>query len=105
MTAQTPSGSRLLALLQLIRAPNVFTAIADIAMGVLVVSPTLSSWPGFVALGLASAALYSAGMVLNDICDFEVDSRLRPYTGPSWVAGEHIDHSVCRPPPPPSVFV
>lgn len=68
----------MLALLQLIRAPNVFTAIADVAMGVLVVSGDQVGWPGFVALSLASAALYSAGMILNDVCDYEVDARLRP---------------------------
>jgi 4-hydroxybenzoate polyprenyltransferase len=77
-TVEPGSGSTFLAYLQLIRAPNVFTSIADIAMGFLVVSSSLEPWWQFAALALASAAMYSAGMVLNDVFDFHVDSQLRP---------------------------
>ena len=67
---------KLLAYLQLIRLPNVFTAIADILMGYLV---TVGSFGYELALLiLASCSLYSAGMVLNDVMDFEDDQRDRP---------------------------
>ena len=71
--------NRLLPYLQLFRAPNVFTAIADVAMGFLVVSRSLEAWGEFLLLAVASAALYTAGMVLNDVFDFEVDQRQRPH--------------------------
>jgi 4-hydroxybenzoate polyprenyltransferase len=76
------SSSALLAWLRLFRAPNVFTAIADVAMGFLVVHGGLSSSapPGLlVCLAAASALLYTAGMVLNDVFDFEVDAKERPF--------------------------
>ncbi len=69
--------SRLFAFFQLMRIANLPTAIADIAMGVLVVGGT-NRGTALLWLGLASAALYSAGMVLNDVYDFEVDSKQRP---------------------------
>jgi len=76
---------KLLAYLQLLRLPNVFTAIADVAMGFLVTrlafpqedasSVTIAT---FVMLVLASVCLYLAGMVLNDLFDVEVDRLERP---------------------------
>ena len=70
---------RLLAYLRLFRAPNVFTSIADIATGFLVVSGSLQPWWQFAILAVASAAMYSAGMVLNDVFDYDDDLRLRPH--------------------------
>lgn len=64
--------------LRLLRLPNVATALADVAMGYLFVRGTLEPWPIFVLLALASACLYCAGMVLNDVWDIEVDRQLRP---------------------------
>lgn len=71
--------------LQLMRLPNVFTALADVAMGFLFVQ---SSWtwkwntprdaPTLAMLLVASALLYAAGMVLNDVFDADLDSRERP---------------------------
>lgn len=77
---QMPSrdDSRWLAYLQLFRAPNVFTAIADVAMGFFVTTNALEPWPGLLLLILASAFLYSAGMVLNDVFDVSIDAQERP---------------------------
>jgi 4-hydroxybenzoate polyprenyltransferase len=73
------SPSRLLAYLQLMRLPNVFTAMADIAMGFLVTHESLEPIGVFVLLILSSSCLYIAGMVTNDVCDLEVDRVERPY--------------------------
>ncbi len=69
--------------LQLFRLPNVFTALADVLMGYLATHdpapfPTLRLPPDFWALLAASGCLYSAGMVLNDVYDLEVDRKERP---------------------------
>jgi len=63
---------------QLLRIPNVFTAIADVSMGYLVAEQGATRplvWASLVAI---SGCLYSAGMVLNDLFDVEVDRRERP---------------------------
>ena len=74
-------NNKLLAYLQLFRFPNVFTAIADVAMGFLF-TKGLPPYPFFVSyllpLVLSSCCLYIAGMVLNDVFDFEADSVERP---------------------------
>lgn len=64
--------------LRLTRLPNVFTAWADVAMGFVVVQQTLRPWGTFASLAAASALLYSAGMVLNDVWDLEQDRQERP---------------------------
>lgn len=64
---------------QLLRLPNVFTALADILLGALVVRALPERWVPVVWLMLASACLYSAGMVWNDIFDYEQDYRERPF--------------------------
>ena len=60
---------------QLVRLPNVFTALADIAVGTLALQALR---PG-LGLFAASACLYSAGMVWNDYFDVEQDRRERPF--------------------------
>jgi len=76
---------RLLAFAQLLRLPNVFTAFADIALaacvGVAVVSgwPPAAYWGRVLLLALASGSLYLAGMVWNDVFDFEEDAKARPF--------------------------
>ena len=69
--------------LELLRLPNVFTAIADVLMGYLftheLLIPTLRLPAEFWCLVAASCLLYSAGMVLNDVYDYEVDARERPH--------------------------
>jgi 4-hydroxybenzoate polyprenyltransferase len=67
--------SPLVAYARLVRLPNVFTAIADIAVGACLGG----AGPTFIALGASSACLYSAGMVWNDVFDIEQDRRERPF--------------------------
>jgi 4-hydroxybenzoate polyprenyltransferase len=78
-TSGDNSSSRLLAWLQLFRAPNVFTAIADVAMGFFFVAGAASPPLPLALLIVASCLLYTAGMVLNDVYDFHVDSQERPF--------------------------
>jgi UbiA prenyltransferase family protein len=70
----------LLAYLQLMRLPNVFTAMADVGMGFFFTHAVFRPGDGLV-LGLlvgASSLLYLSGMVLNDVFDIRVDARQRP---------------------------
>lgn len=68
------------AYLELIRLPNVFTAMADVAMGMLFVRAVSGPGDAWI-LGLlvvASSLLYASGVVLNDLFDFAWDARHRP---------------------------
>ena len=76
--SESRSSSRLLAWLQLMRLPNVFTAIADVAMGFWFTHETLSPVWGFAALLISTSCLYVCGMILNDVFDVEQDRRERP---------------------------
>jgi len=69
------------AYLQLLRVPNLFTAMADVTMGFLFTHAALGPGDGwlFALLLAASTLLYAAGVVLNDVFDFEVDARERPH--------------------------
>lgn len=72
--------SMLLAYAQLVRLPNLFTAVADVAMGLLFVT-AVGSGPDAILLALlalGSMAMYAAGAVLNDVFDAEIDARQRP---------------------------
>jgi len=75
----------LLPLARLLRLPNVFTAIADIGLGLCAtaaLSPASvddSFWWKAALLLFASGCLYSAGMVWNDYFDFAEDKRDRPF--------------------------
>ena len=82
---------RLQSYLELLRLPNVFTAVADVAMGFCFVQ---AAWAfnkeartpellpiGMWTLGLliaSSASLYLAGMVLNDLFDVDWTARNSP---------------------------
>jgi len=76
---------RLLPLARLLRLPNVFTAFADIGLG-LCATAALSraavndefGWKAALLL-LASGMLYTAGMVWNDYFDLAEDKRDRPF--------------------------
>jgi 4-hydroxybenzoate polyprenyltransferase len=86
----------MLAYLQLLRIPTVFTAMADIGLGFvlthqfvygpLAVSGTeiverQAGWnqpAAFIGLLIASCCLYLAGMVFNDVFDLEQDTAERP---------------------------
>jgi 4-hydroxybenzoate polyprenyltransferase len=72
------SNSKFVAWLQLLRLPNVFTALADVMMGYLVAYRELQPVRDFALLAAASVLLYLSGMVLNDVFDAEVDARDRP---------------------------
>ena len=74
-----PRPSTVLAWLRLMRLPNVFTAIADVAMGYLFVHRSVHDWRQLACLIGASACLYTAGMVLNDLFDLQVDAKERPF--------------------------
>lgn len=66
------------AILQLLRLPTVFTAMADIFLGYVLTHRGLEPWPPFVGLLVASCGLYLAGMVFNDIFDRAQDAAERP---------------------------
>ena len=74
----TESQSFAIALLRLMRIPNVFTAIADILMGFIFIHQSFEPLGGLLCLLLATVCLYSAGMVLNDVFDVDVDTLERP---------------------------
>jgi len=88
ISSDPPSGqpspsSKLLAYVQLFRLANVFTAIADLTMGYLFVRDPDVDPSRFTAVYLplllvASALMYTAGMVLNDVFDVEIDRAERP---------------------------
>lgn len=65
--------------LQLIRFPNLFTIPSDILLGYFVVSEGLDqiSWRTFVLI-LISLMLYSGGLIMNDLFDYEEDRKERP---------------------------
>jgi 4-hydroxybenzoate polyprenyltransferase len=76
---------RLLPLARLLRVPNVFTAFADIGLGLcatVALSPASLdgnfAWKAALLL-VASGLLYMAGMVWNDYFDFPEDRRDRPF--------------------------
>jgi 4-hydroxybenzoate polyprenyltransferase len=70
--------SRALAWWQLLRAANVFTAASNIIAGFLIVQHGWEPVTTLVVLIAASACLYLAGMVLNDVFDSELDAMERP---------------------------
>jgi len=77
---QLPPPSTLRAYLQLVRVPNLFTAMADVVMGFLFTHAAIGGGDAWV-FGLlvgASTLVYAAGVVLNDVFDFAVDARERP---------------------------
>ncbi|MHC4399683.1 MAG: UbiA family prenyltransferase [Planctomycetota bacterium] len=90
------------AYLQLVRLPNLFTAMADVVMGFLFTHAAMGSadWRVLGLLVAASTMLYAAGVVLNDVFDLEIDSRQRPHrplpsgrvspTAARWLGGELI---------------
>lgn len=75
------SQSSASAWLQLVRLPNLFTAVADVAMGFFFVR---QGWwgegegPLVLSLAAASVCFYAAGVVLNDVYDLDIDRRERP---------------------------
>lgn len=68
---------RVRAVAELLRLANVFTAVADVWMGLIL---TMGGLHGIAAVGITatSALLYLAGMVLNDLFDRTLDASERP---------------------------
>ena len=62
--------------LELLRPPNVMTAVADVLAGYAVAG--LSNWAALPWLLGATACLYAGGVVLNDFFDRHLDARERP---------------------------
>ena len=81
--------SKFRAYLELLRLPNVFTAIADVMMGywfALAVARAddageNTEWESLILLVLSSSCFYLAGMVLNDYFDRNKDLQERPAHG------------------------
>jgi 4-hydroxybenzoate polyprenyltransferase len=71
--------SRLHAYAQLLRVPNVFTALADVGLAALATGALPGRWLPFGLVCLASACLYCSGMVWNDYFDLAQDARERPF--------------------------
>lgn len=62
--------------LVLARVSNSPTVISNVLAGAALAGVT---WhPHFVLLALAMVLFYTAGMYLNDVCDYEIDRRERP---------------------------
>jgi 4-hydroxybenzoate polyprenyltransferase len=66
-----------LALAQLMRLPNLFTAVADPLAGWLVVGGGSPAWQVLLLVG-ASGCLYTSGLVFNDCFDYHLDRQFRP---------------------------
>ncbi|WP_147865984.1 UbiA family prenyltransferase [Stieleria maiorica] len=76
-----PSQRPLLAWMQLVRLPNVFTVLADVGAAFLLVAGGPAPPVRFALVLAAGVALYWAGMVLNDVFDLEKDKaerKMRP---------------------------
>jgi 4-hydroxybenzoate polyprenyltransferase len=65
--------------LQLMRVPNIFTAVADVLAGYLIVSLPGVEWLNLLCLAFSSACIYAGGCVLNDYCDRRIDAVERPF--------------------------
>lgn len=81
MLAEQPSApslwERLGAYLALMRISNSPTVVTNVLAGAAVggiIAPDRSVW----LVGVAMVLFYSAGMVLNDVCDEQIDRRERP---------------------------
>ena len=64
--------------LQLVRAPNLFTAVTNVFTGCAAVCATRPSAATVALLAASSACLYAGGVALNDCCDLDVDRDERP---------------------------
>jgi 4-hydroxybenzoate polyprenyltransferase len=74
MTSERP---KFLAYCQLLRLPNVFTAMADPLAGWFAVGGGAPVWE-LPLLVVASACFYTSGLVFNDCFDYELDCVERP---------------------------
>ncbi|MBI4834192.1 MAG: UbiA family prenyltransferase [Planctomycetes bacterium] len=68
----------IIGLLRLIRLPNIFTAISNVWAGMVVAGSVFPATAHIIFGSVASAALYSGGMALNDYFDLKRDKKERP---------------------------
>jgi 4-hydroxybenzoate polyprenyltransferase len=66
------------AYLELIRLPNLPSALGNICLGAISAGLNRESIPSFLLTLMASALLYSSGMAWNDYFDASLDKRERP---------------------------
>jgi 4-hydroxybenzoate polyprenyltransferase len=66
--------TKLLAYAQLLRLPNVFTALADVLMTACAAGYVLDRWDVTLLLMASSGCLYLSGMVFNDVFDRHGDA-------------------------------
>jgi len=76
----SPRGRLLRAIFQLLRVPNLFTAIADVLSGYFIGVGSLNqiSWELAGFLGFGAVCFYGGGVVLNDVVDLPQDRLCRP---------------------------
>ena len=79
MEEVTGVKDKIFAYLQLMRFANVFTAMADVLAGYLIVFGAQIRFRDLLALLLSSSCVYAGGCVLNDLRDREIDARERPF--------------------------
>ncbi len=70
--------SKARAYLELVRVPNLFTAVADVIAGFAYGGGLVSDWPMLLWLSASSVCLYAGGVALNDVCDAAIDGDERP---------------------------
>lgn len=70
--------TKILAYLELVRFPNLFTAMADVSAGYLIVQGSAINWGDLGFLVLATSCIYAAGCALNDYRDRRIDAQERP---------------------------
>ncbi|MEM9826143.1 MAG: UbiA family prenyltransferase [Planctomycetota bacterium] len=63
----------------LVRLPTVFTLIANVLAGFLLVAGQPQPWPRLLLILIASVLMYWAGMILNDAFDYDRDFAERPH--------------------------
>ena len=66
------------AYIQLVRLPNIFTAMADILAGYFIVFDSSLETFTLAGLLLATSAIYGGGCALNDVRDCRIDAEERP---------------------------
>ncbi len=71
--------NKLKAYCELVRAPNLFTAAADILAGYWLVTGEVQLSASLMLLLIASCCLYATGIIVNDLRDIETDRRERPH--------------------------
>jgi hypothetical protein len=75
----TDLKTKIPAYLQLVRLPNIFTAIADIIAGYFLIRIGNLQYLELFGLIICTSAIYGAGCVYNDLCDLEIDTIERPF--------------------------